>query len=1789
MKSIYKRTKRFARILLVVMGFEILMPLTSLALTGGPSQPEVQGFKPISASDMVNPFTGDFSYNIPLLDIEGYPINMSYSSGITNDQEASWVGLGWSLNPGVATRSMRGIPDEFDGDRIKKEFNIKRNLTVGASLSPDVEVFGISKKKISKNAKLSLSYSLGLKWNSYTGFAIENTIKPSITSSKSSKGDLTASLGITSGPDGLDLSPNVSFMTKVNDKEKIETVPSYSIGSSYNSRVGFKQLTIGASATEKIKQDYGGGLSAGASIGLNSYTPIINMPMMNMSANFSYKMGGEAIGIFAEADISGYVSEQHLNMANNTMYLPAYGYNHIQNAVNSKGEINAMQDVNRDWDVPFNINTPSLPVTNFTYDFLNVSGQGVAGTYRPFRNDIGYVSDNYARNISGSASMGIESGFGNANHLGFNFKGNEVNTTTKTWTKNNAVTDKYNYADDASNPLYEPSTYKQLGELSVDDEPEFYNGIKNEKAVRIEIEKSGLGTAAINKLVDEDRTTSTFNAQPYKKKRIKRNQTLTIVKQEDKNSRTDVGYQDLNYVPNHHTREITITRNDGARYVYGIPAYNRLQEETSFAVGIKEDINVTTEEDKSVHLMHLDQSKGTYEYANSMNSTSNDRGTDNYYSNTTLPPFAHSYLLTCVLSPDYVDADKTAGPSDHDIGNYTRFYYDKLPSLYKWRSPYGESEANYSEGLKSDFRDDKANYIYGEKELWFLSRVETKNHIAIFHTRDRSDGYGVRGKNGGQGDVSTKCLYKISLYSKPDYEALGASATPIKEVHFEYDYSLCPGVDNNSGNPEIIDGVDINQDKGKLTLKKIYFTYGNSNKAKFSPYKFDYTHATYTNNPAYGIKNIDRWGNYQPNSGSADLFDHTAPMSNAEYPYTEQDKSLTDEYVNAWTLQSIQLPSGGKITIVSESDDYAYVQDKRAMEMFTIESIGESVSEIENYNRSALMDKQDVKQYLKIKLKEELPPSTTTAEFGEKYLQGIGENEFYYRFLVDMTGRGHYEYVSGYCDIEDYGLINNGGGNYQYGWIKIRAVKKTSASNDDVHPISKSAWNFAIQSMPKAVFDQSISGNGGVDAVLNAITNATFIKPLIQTLRGPLDVLWKNKCGLDAAIGKSFVRLTSPDMKKLGGGLRVKRIEISDQWSEMLSSATTLTQVTGMEYDYTTTNADGDVISSGVASWEPSIGGDENPLRLPIYYGDKKERLIESKNKAYLDGPIGASYFPSPGVGYSKVTMKNLGNINITRHATGYVVNEYYTARDFPVITTKTDLKPIKRKTPMPLKLLSLFTRDYVAVSQGYSIQINDMHGKQKATYVYQEGNNEPISGQKFIYQADPYKKDSWKLDNVCTIVRPDGTTEDREIGLEYDFVMDFREQQTESVSLGLDPNLSTFLAAFIPAIIPAIWPSASIEDTKFRSAVVTKVIYKYGILKETVVFDLGSKISTDNLAYDSETGLVLLTRTVNEFDDFAYTFNYPAHWYYDGMGQAYKNLGAEFGNLSNSSGVVSGVDDVTKYFVPGDELLVNGSLLAWVESVNSNNTINLINEAGLSFNNSIQSVKIIRSGRRNVIGTGMGMILSKTNPLDKLRRNAFEGIINTDAQVFKDEWNTFCECFENSGSVMKNTKNPYQNGLKGTWRPFKSYSYLTQRKQTWVENNTDIRRDGLFKAFNPFWKWANGEWVIDENNWTWTAEITEVSPYGSELENMDPLYRYSAAVFGYNKSIPTAVGSNMQYREIAFDGFEDYDFPSCTDDHFSFRGMGPLHGDAHTGKSSFLADPNLPTSIVKQLINCGQ
>lgn len=125
-------------------------------------------------------------------------------------------------------------------------------------------------------------------------------------------------------------------------------------------------------------------------------------------------------------------------------------------------------------------------------------------------------------------------------------------------------------------------------------------------------------------------------------------------------------------------------------------------------------------------------------------------------------------------------------------------------------------------------------------------------------------------------------------------------------------------------------------------------------------------------------------------------------------------------------------------------------------------------------------------------------------------------------------------------------------------------------------------------------------------------------------------------------------------------------------------------------------------------------------------------------------------------------------------------------------------------------------------------------------------------------------------------------------------------------------------------------------------------------------------------------------------------------------------------------------------------------------------------------------------------------------------------------------------------------TQNPYLTGERGIWRTEGSYAYVTERRGTKtvkedneqeIQDNGNLARTGGVFDLNMF-NWQK-RGVVPEN-WRKTGETSRYNPYNYGVESRDVLGRYSAALYGYNGQLSTAVCANAAYTEIAYDGFED-------------------------------------------------
>lgn len=1600
--------------------------------TNGPGQPEMNSFQSVNASNMVDLFTGDFSYNIPLMDVGGYPVGLHYQSGVSMDQEASWVGLGWNINPGTVSRNMRGLPDDFKGtsDPVTKTMSIKTNRTVGVSFSPIAEVTGVP---------IKFSFRYGIFHNTYKGWGTETGISLGVDAGVGAQSALTAGISLTNNSqDGFNISPSMGFKLSKTDNEVIGNV---SLGTSYNSRSGIQALQLTTQARQSVNEakklafSVSSGYNALISFAKPSFTPTIQMPYTSSQFTFSVSGGGLAGVFHPGVALSGYGSSQRIEKSDTTMVLPGFGYLYYQSAQNNQY---ALLDMNREKDVAYRENTPHIAVPIYTYDTYSISGEGIGGMFRPYRGDIGYVRDPYMSTKSNTNGVGLDFGYGTGVQLGVDYNTTHATQKNTIWKRDNQAAAATEFREQDS--TFENVYFKNPSEKTVVNS-DYIQSVGDDYLMRVNLspenEQNKEKFTATNNfsLVRNGRVvgTKTITSNTLRLNRDKRGQVITYLTVDEADSLAldrKIKSFNINSFPatscntnytvisrrsagrnSHHISEISVLNEEGRRYVYGIPVYN---------VG-QTDVTMSTD-------LSSDASSGLVSYTPGLeNTTYNPKGKDGLFNKEQLPPFAHSYLLTGILSSDYVDITGD-GITEDDLGDAVKFNYSQVYNYFnpfKWRAPLAENKANYSEGFKTDNRDQRGSYTYGEKEVWYLNSIESKTMIATFVLDStRFDANGVKGENGGRS--STQKLYRlkeINLYTKADFLKNGpANAKPVKTVHFEYSYELC------KGSPGSL------TDSGKLTLTSVWFSYNRNEKGKLNAYKFNYK-----NNPNYNNKFYDRWGNYKnpkDNPGGAGK-----TFDNSDFPYTLQsdingwNSTKAADSVAPWILTDIKLPSGGKIKVTYESDDYAYVQNKRAMQFFTLAGFASNSSG--SLNNGTLYGSSDYSVVF-VNVSE---PVTSKTDIYKKYLEGV--SKIYFKLMVqvpkDKYGSG-YEIIPVWADIVDYGV--KGTSSDKKIWIKLGEIK----SGESV--FMTTALQFLRLNLPSKAYPNSEPGDQ-----LDIGTVIKLLATAVDNIKNTISSFEKNArkkkyCNL-VDLSRSLVRLDNPIYKKMGGGLRVKKVEVEDYWDSMTVNQQ-VKSVYGQEYDYTTildSNGVKKVISSGVASYEPAIGADENPFRVPFRLYSEKEGIFAPTDFMYAEEPFAETFFPSPSVGYSKVRVQTIHKTR--KSANGFEETEFYTTKDFPTLVELTAIDDATKKTYNP-KIRNFFKFDakhYVTLSQGFKVELNDMNGRVKSQSSFAQNDlKNPISYTYNYYKLENDAAGRPKLSSsVQTIDSSSGVINTAaQVGKQVELMIDVREQTSKTYGGSLHTDVIWPVAGF-PLVYGVAIPLPTFETNRYRSIAVLKIVNRFGILDSVLHVEKGSRVTTRNLVYDGETGEPLLTQTNNEFDDPIYNFSYPAHWAYTGMGPAYKNVGAIFRNVEFHEGKMfyrNGRDSfpVSRYFESGDEIwtygrqnrAAGGSLdtcqdgyyvfsadmsykRIWAINAGKGREkdtgLYFIDKDGRPYTAQVDYLKIIRSGKRNVSATPVGTITSLKSPIRQVSGvyrvvyDTASAVIAAAAARFKDVW----------------------------------------------------------------------------------------------------------------------------------------------------------------------------------------
>lgn len=1769
-KNIVRFTAKF---MICVLTYQLVVPATRLfALTSGPSQPEVQSFEPVGTTEMVDMFSGDFVYNIPLLDIEGYPINIAYHSGINMEQEASWVGLGWNINPGEINRGVRGVPDDFNGDTVSKFLNIKPETDFKLQVGAGIELFG------SGPAGLNISAGQYITYNNYRGMGVGTDISAQLTTPV-----VTTGVGVSVGSlEGASVDANIgaSFSTSMTETANSGSI-SLSAGTGFNTRTGLKDIgyniNMGIANANNGGQSFKTGFGSSIPVGLQNYVSVVTNASNLTAFSFQVKLGIEAMWTFP--NFNTMVSWSKLSYEPDGS-LPAYGYLNAQNATDK-----SIMDFSREKDGVYNSSLPNLPMSSMTYDVYNVSGQGTGGMFRPFRSDVGSVYDPLVSSSSSNNNFNLEVGIGIGPVGGLFELGTDVTVFRSRVESGPWFLKKFQANKPRS--LFENAYFKQGGEMTYSVQQDASNlasgapvyasadgQLKNSSNTSIGA-LPGTYSETENRSARANNLSFVTNAEtatPRSRFSSRRNdypvQGFTgAADSVKKRFRSGVT---VNKARGHHIAEVTQTLPDGRRYVYGLPAMNNLQKEASFSV----DNN------------RKNLSTGLVKFtAGTEDSRSNTTGRENFFQAVYTPAYAHSYLLTQVLSPDYADISGD-GPTEDDLGTYTRFNYSQVDSDYRWVAPIeareGSDSAQYNPGFWSDLRDDKGNYVMGSKEMWYMHSIESKNFIAEFYISPRQDGKGITKavatdysssanvdaflKANKSGASLSYKLDSIKLFNKHDRFTNLANATPIKTVIFNYDYSLCPGVPNRDAPGSL--------GNGKLTLKRIYFRYGKSDKSLLNPYVFGYD---MTKNPPYRFANKDRWGNYKV---SNDTF------SNYEFPYVKQAKYEAGDNARSWHMNQIKLPSGGKLWINYESDDYSYVQDKRTMEMFRIAGVGTSSS---FQPKDVLYDDIDHPCdyiYFTRDQSREVPGRSMR----ENYLENT--DLLYFSFNVDIAARNRYEYIRGYAKVEDVGICDSP----NYGYIKVKRESAGGNSGAMLNPVTLAGLNTGRYYLPHIVYPgYNDNDPGNAAEIMRGMIAAT--SELFSLFQNANVRFVQNSLSKKIRVSNSCIRLHTPGYTKLGGGARVQMLQLADSWDQMAPNGAMATY--GNTYNYTMLKGDGTRISSGVASYEPMIGGDENPLRRPVDYTASSGKLLPAI-EFYQEEPFGESFYPSPTVGYSKVTVQSI-NKNNGRSGKSEDVYEFYTAKDFPVRTEYT-----AKNTPVDTKQRTLVSRNEdLQVLQGYVIRLNDMHGKPKAvsSYMLKADNvsKELVTATRYNYQTDQ----QGRLDNTVKavkrdhLVKPTYSITDMKLGEEVDFTIDSRRRETESSSLKVAFNLNVVNFLFVTIPIPTVFFPDVSAHSRFQTMVSTKVIQQYGVLKSVEVNDHGALTKTENVLYDSETGNVLLTKVNNEFNDPVNNLSYPAYWAYDNMGPAYYNTGYEdrvdsaYVDNCNRAHLVGIANK--RHFNPGDELMMQ-------YTVNNVQSFQRVYVYGTGFYGNSDSycggpqgtaidpctivvepdsktpggyptfiwhmggtilhnvgVKVIRSGRRNQLNANVQeLVINGSFPVSTFSQlfNAPQfgiggtgqsNLVSATATTYKEEGVN--NEFTSGGLGGSFALTPYLTGEKGNWRPWASYTWKGDRNYA----SNHARKDGTFNTYSPFWQLGTAPvdagscsmldyimQVTGNPGWQKLKEVTAYNAYGQIVEEADAAGIPSAALYGNNYTLPLAVAGNARREQVKFLGFED-------------------------------------------------
>jgi len=612
----------------------------------------------------------------------GYPISLAYHGGIMPAQDASWVGLGWNLNPGCINRTPNNFADDYNGgwnNGATSSTSDYWNGGVSTSYSLGVGVTFMDAVSVGVNVGVQHDTYQGTsgEFGIQIGSAIEDTklgggVGAQIQTGKSGGASITGFLGNNSTGLGLQLTAGSQGGQSFGNVSLVSNVTQSSMGLDLSS-AGTK---FSATPTSMFigRDDRAGQISTQTS-GMN-----IMIPIEDFYVSLGYKYTRYWSGTNQTTVLFGALNSQ-----------AGYSASVLHNPNNIIGEdvsydCSVLMDPGKGMAEQTDINwttNASLPC----YDNYIVTGQGISGAIEPVVLDNGslfranYYDYSFSGNSQSSNGMHFQSAFPRpfikTKHF-FRFKNDFSNSHVLTQTNFAVASNNWPYMPNTDlgytvNNIDSRGYTKTLNSSNQVTEARFAGSKHVEFYTNAEITA---GTARTNGFINSpdvvpaDRLTKQLQPYAYN---VSYNVTANIG-----------GY--------------TITNEKGISYHYALPVYT-----ANFGQTIQASSTVVQQGILTRTL-------------------------------TTPAPYAYAWMLTAVTGPDYVDCNANGYADGADWGYWVSFDYGKFQANAGYRTP--------ETGSTTDI-DGSTIYSWGSKEIYYLDAISTRTHTALFIKDVRNDGKGT--------------------------------------------------------------------------------------------------------------------------------------------------------------------------------------------------------------------------------------------------------------------------------------------------------------------------------------------------------------------------------------------------------------------------------------------------------------------------------------------------------------------------------------------------------------------------------------------------------------------------------------------------------------------------------------------------------------------------------------------------------------------------------------------------------------------------------------------------------------------------------------------------------------------------------------------------------------------------------------------------------------------------------------------------------------------------------------